>query len=189
MSSVSLPRNLQASANCCVPDWEAVHRNSVLLLAWSLKYLLMKQFWISLLAVYGVPVAEVTWAITGITLAATRIERDSLAFHTLWLKTWHVTFTDYFPQNLNNKSKKLSDIPLHYLSLLYNNFSFNINMGPHYGHKTLVCCKSHILSYGVHEVHHQKDWALRRQLTKNGEKTSMIGQFRPWFIMKSMIFV
>jgi len=25
-------------------------------------------------------------------------------------------------------------------------------MGPHYGHKTLVCCKSHILSYSVHEV-------------------------------------
>jgi len=26
----------------------------------------------------------------------------------LWLKTWHVTFTiDYFPQNLNNKSKKI----------------------------------------------------------------------------------
>jgi hypothetical protein len=34
-----------------------------------------------------------------------------------------------------------------------------------------------------------KDQALRRQLTKNSEKTSVISQFRPWFIMKSMIYV
>jgi len=51
-------------------------------------------------------------------------------------ETWHITFSiDYLPPFLNN-----------------NDFLFNISISPCYGHKILVDCKSHILSYNLYKI-------------------------------------
>ena len=72
---------------------------------------------------------------------------EKMAYH---IQHWLILITCHSSSTINPKN--IADIHLYFLSFIYNEFLFNISISPCYGHKILVDCKSHILSYNLYKI-------------------------------------